>query len=67
MRRGVGVIGSPSSPSRAGIACRPSQVEEWLRDAGFAIDATLVMRPDGDRPGAVVFATNGSGPDGADA
>ncbi len=37
----------------------PADVEGWLRDAGFAIEATLVMRPGGDRPGAVVFATSG--------
>ena len=45
----------------------PAEVEGWLRDAGFAIEATLVMRPDGDRPGAVVFATSGAGSARADA
>jgi SAM-dependent methyltransferase len=35
---------------------RPSTVTGWLRDAGFTIDAELVIRPDEDVPGAVVFA-----------
>ena len=37
---------------------RPSQVAGWLRDAGFTIGAELVIRPDGDVPGAVIFARN---------
>jgi hypothetical protein len=37
---------------------RPSKVEDWLRDAGFTIEAELVMRPDEAVPGAVVFARN---------
>ena len=35
---------------------RPSQVAGWLRDAGFTIEAELVMRPDEDVPGALIFA-----------
>jgi SAM-dependent methyltransferase len=35
---------------------RPSKVAGWLRDAGFAIEAELVIRPDDDVPGAVIFA-----------
>jgi SAM-dependent methyltransferase len=35
---------------------RPSQVMGWLRDAGFTIEAELVLGPDEDVPGAVVFA-----------
>jgi SAM-dependent methyltransferase len=35
---------------------RPSTVAGWLRDAGFTIEAELVMRPDDDVPGALVFA-----------
>jgi SAM-dependent methyltransferase len=34
----------------------PGKVADWLRDAGFTIDAELVMRPDEDVPGAVIFA-----------
>jgi SAM-dependent methyltransferase len=35
---------------------RPGEVAGWLRDAGFAIEAELVIRPDDDIPGAVIFA-----------
>jgi SAM-dependent methyltransferase len=34
----------------------PSQVGGWLRDAGFTIEAELVLRPDDEVPGAVIFA-----------
>jgi SAM-dependent methyltransferase len=34
----------------------PSRVMGWLRDAGFTIDAELVLRPDDEVPGAVIFA-----------
>ncbi|MFG1929307.1 class I SAM-dependent methyltransferase [Mycobacterium sp. NPDC048908] len=34
----------------------PSRVADWLRDAGFTIEAELVLRPDEEVPGAVVFA-----------
>ena len=35
---------------------RPSQVTAWLRDAGFSIEAELLIGPDEDVPGALVFA-----------
>ena len=35
---------------------RPSKVMAWLRDAGFTIEAELVMGPDEAVPGAIVFA-----------
>ncbi len=35
---------------------RPGKVADWLRDAGFTIEAELVMRPDDDVPGAIIFA-----------
>lgn len=35
---------------------RPSEVARWLREAGFAIEAELVMRPDEDVPGAIILA-----------
>ena len=38
---------------------RPSTIRGWLRDAGFTIEAELVLRPDDDVPGAVVFARSG--------
>lgn len=39
---------------------RPRKVAGWLRDAGFTIVAELVIRPDEDVPGAVIFARNGA-------
>lgn len=35
---------------------RPSTVAGWLRDAGFTIEAELVIEPDRSVPGAMVFA-----------
>ena len=35
---------------------RPDTVARWLRDAGFTIEAELVMRPDEDVPGAILIA-----------
>jgi hypothetical protein len=29
---------------------------DWLRDAGFTIEAELVMGPDKEVPGVVIFA-----------
>jgi SAM-dependent methyltransferase len=34
----------------------PSKMTGWLRDAGFTIEAELVIAPDEDVPGAVIFA-----------
>src|SRR3954468_1077110 len=35
---------------------RPSKVADWLREAGFTIEAELIIRPDENVPGAVMFA-----------
>src|SRR3954464_9264170 len=35
---------------------RPDAVAAWLRDAGFTIEAQLLMRPDEDVPGAIIIA-----------
>jgi SAM-dependent methyltransferase len=35
---------------------QPSRIRDWLREAGFAVEAELILRPDEDVPGAVVFA-----------
>ncbi len=35
---------------------RPDEMARLLREAGFAIEAELVMRPDEDVPGAIIFA-----------
>jgi len=39
---------------------RPDTVARWLREAGFTIEAELVMRPDEDVPGAIVIARSSS-------
>jgi SAM-dependent methyltransferase len=39
---------------------QPTQVAAWLRDAGFRVEAQLLLDPDGDVPGAVLFARRGS-------
>lgn len=35
---------------------QPGEVTGWLRDAGFSIEAELLVGPDEDVPGALVFA-----------
>ena len=35
---------------------QPSKIMGWLRDAGFTTEAQLVIGPDEDVPGAVIFA-----------
>jgi SAM-dependent methyltransferase len=35
---------------------RPGTIKGWLRDAGFTIEAELIIGPDADVPGAVIFA-----------
>ncbi|MFC7375734.1 MULTISPECIES: class I SAM-dependent DNA methyltransferase [unclassified Brachybacterium] len=37
-----------------------SRVSGWLRDAGFTIEAELLLRPDDEIPGAMVFARRGA-------
>ncbi len=34
----------------------PARIAQWLRDSGFTIEAELLMRPDDEVPGAIVFA-----------
>lgn len=35
---------------------QPGQVAAWLRDAGFTIEAQMLIGPDESVPGAVIFA-----------
>jgi SAM-dependent methyltransferase len=35
---------------------RPQKVADWLREAGFTVEAELVMRPDEEVPGAIILA-----------
>jgi SAM-dependent methyltransferase len=37
----------------------PGRVREWLRAAGFTVELEAVLDPDGENPGAVVFARAG--------
>jgi SAM-dependent methyltransferase len=39
---------------------RPSKVVGWLHDAGFTIEAEMVIGPDEDVPGALIFARSDS-------
>ena len=34
----------------------PATVTRWLREAGFTIEAELVMRPDDEMPGVILLA-----------
>lgn len=34
----------------------PARVTAWLRDAGFTVEAQLLLDPDGELPGAALFA-----------
>jgi SAM-dependent methyltransferase len=34
----------------------PGRMRDWLRDAGFAVEAETRLDPDGSRPGAILFA-----------
>jgi SAM-dependent methyltransferase len=35
---------------------QPGQVAAWLRDAGFTVDAQMLLDPDQNAPGALLFA-----------
>ncbi len=35
---------------------RPEQMSAWLRDAGFTVNAQMVLGPDESSPGAVLIA-----------
>jgi SAM-dependent methyltransferase len=35
---------------------QPDQVAAWLRDAGFTLEAQMLLDPDGSTPGALLFA-----------
>lgn len=39
---------------------QPSEVAGWLRDAGFTVEAEILIGPDESIPGAVIFARNGA-------
>jgi hypothetical protein len=39
---------------------QPGKVAAWLREAGFTIEAQIVLEADESVPGAILFARNGS-------
>lgn len=39
---------------------RPEKVAGWLREAGFTVEAQILLDPDTDAPGAILFARNQS-------
>jgi ubiquinone/menaquinone biosynthesis C-methylase UbiE len=44
-------------PMKVHVHRRPAgRVATWLRDAGFAVEAHLLLDPDGDAPQAILFA-----------
>ena len=59
-------VGDETQHSSTGYSGRPIDVDShrrqprtianWLRDAGFELEAELLIRPDDDVPGAVTFA-----------
>lgn len=42
---------------------RPERVAAWLRDAGFAVEAQLLLDPDQAVPGAILLARRDSAPE----
>jgi SAM-dependent methyltransferase len=50
----VGYSGSPVDVDS--FRRRPGTVARWLREAGFAVEAEMVIGPDDDVPGALLFA-----------
>ncbi|TMQ90679.1 methyltransferase domain-containing protein [Actinomadura soli] len=41
---------------------RPSRVADWLRQAGFTIEAQHLLNPDEPKPGAILFARRPAAP-----
>jgi SAM-dependent methyltransferase len=50
-------------PTPAGVYHRPpSQMADWLRAAGFTLEAQHLLRPDDPTPGAILFARRPEAP-----
>ncbi|GAA3931336.1 class I SAM-dependent methyltransferase [Actinomadura viridis] len=41
---------------------RPSRVADWIREAGFTMEAQHLLDPDGPKPGAILFARRPAAP-----
>lgn len=49
--------GYGGQPMNVHVYRRPApMVSDWLREAGFIVEASWLLGPDEDRPGAVIFA-----------
>ncbi|RSM58994.1 SAM-dependent methyltransferase [Amycolatopsis sp. WAC 01376] len=57
--------GDQSTRAADGYLRRPSRVADWLREAGFTVEAQHLLSPDGPKPGAILFARRFIGPPGA--
>ncbi|MCQ0007345.1 class I SAM-dependent DNA methyltransferase [Actinomadura madurae] len=41
---------------------QPSRVADWIREAGFTVEAQHLLSPDGPKPGAILFARRPADP-----
>ncbi|TDC86478.1 class I SAM-dependent methyltransferase [Actinomadura sp. 7K507] len=41
---------------------QPSRVADWLREAGFTVEAQHLLNPDGPKPGAILFGRRPAAP-----
>jgi SAM-dependent methyltransferase len=55
--------GHDNQPTHADVHYRqPSRVADWLRQAGFTVEAQHLLRPDDPTPGAILFARRPEAP-----
>lgn len=55
--------GHGNQPTHGGVHHRPpTQVADWLRQAGFIVEAQHLLRPDDSTPGAILFARRPEAP-----
>jgi SAM-dependent methyltransferase len=55
--------GDDNQPTHADVHHRPpSRVADWLREAGFTVEAQHLLRPDDPTPGAILFARRPEAP-----
>jgi ubiquinone/menaquinone biosynthesis C-methylase UbiE len=64
-RRTLKTQGYGGHPMKLFVHLRPGErVAEWLRDAGFTVEAEMVLHRDDGAPGAVLFARRQQAPPG---
>jgi SAM-dependent methyltransferase len=55
--------GDGNQPTSAhGYRRQPSRVADWLREAGFTVEAQHLLNPDEPKPGAILFARRPAAP-----